>query len=96
MELTQNIKDKIDSYFQNHSDTEVKEAFEKIGLDFDDVEKEPDYDELNLCDALKKLHKEIKEYGEYLEHSTYNPYDRVQYFERILNKIIEKHWPYEL
>ncbi len=96
MELTQNIKDKINSYVQNHSKAEVKEAFEKIGLNFDDTEKEPDYDELNLHDALKKLHKEIKKYGEYLEQSTYRPYDKVQDFERTLNRIIKKHWPYEL
>jgi hypothetical protein len=96
MELAQNIKDKIESYIQNHSEAEVKKAFEQIGLSFDDTEKELDYDELTLCDALKKLHKEIKEYGEYLEQSSYHPYNRVQDFERILDKIIEKHWPYEL
>jgi len=96
MKLTQNIKDKIDSYIQNHSEAEVKEAFEKIGLNFDDAEKELDYDELNLHDALKKLHKEIRSYGKYLEESTYYPYDRVQDFGRILYKIMKKHWPYEL
>ena len=96
MELTQNIKDKIENYIQNHSEEEVKEAFEKIGLEFDDGEKEVDYEDLTLCDALKKLNEEIKEYGEYLEESTYHPYGRVQDFERTLNRIIEKHWPYEL
>ena len=96
MELTQNIKDKIGNYIQNHSDAEVKKAFEKIGLDFDDGEKGLDYEDLTLCDVLKKLHKEIKDYRLYLEESTYHPYGRIQDFETILNRIIEKHWPYEL
>lgn len=42
-------------------------------------------------ERLKELQKDIEEYGEYLEKSTYHPYDRVQGFARELRKILEEH-----
>lgn len=40
-------------------------------------------------DKLKALWYDINKYGEYLENSTYNPYDKVQEFARRLKHIIE-------
>lgn len=90
MELSQNIKDKIDNYIQNHSEVEIKEAFEKIGLDFNNIEKESDYDDLSNADALRKLHKEMTDYAKYLEECTYHPYAKIEHFANILNELIER------
>ena len=40
-------------------------------------------------DKLKALWYDINQYGEYLEKSTYNPYDKVQEFAKRLRHIIE-------
>lgn len=44
---------------------------------------------MKIIEELEQLQDEIQRYGEYLEHETYNPYDRVQEFARRLKKIIE-------
>lgn len=40
-------------------------------------------------DKLKALWYDINKYGEYLENSTYHPYDKVQEFAKRLKNIIE-------
>lgn len=94
MELSDNIKNKIVQYFETHSEEEVKEIFEKIGLKFE--EKKLSYENLSNKEAYEHLQKEIKEYAEYLKEYTYHPYDKIEYFANILNKLNNRMWPYEL
>ena len=43
---------------------------------------------MNKIEKLKALQYDIKEYAEYLENNTYNPYEKVQEFARRLRSII--------
>ena len=94
MELDNKNKEKIDKYFETHSKEEIKEAFQKLGLEFE--EKEKSYDDLSAQEAFQRLYKEMKDYVKYLETSTYNKYSKIEYFTSVLKKLIDKNWPYDL
>ena len=91
MKLDNKLKEKIDSYFESHSEEEVKEAFKKLGLEFE--EKEKSYEDLTTQEAFKKLLKEMQEYVNYLREETYHPYEKVEYFISVLDKLIDRIWP---
>ena len=91
MKLDNINKEKIDSYFESHSEEEVKEAFKKLGLEFEEQEKS--YEDLPTQEAFQKLLKEMKEYVNYLREETYHPYNQVEYFIYVLDKLIDRLWP---
>ena len=91
MKLDNKNKEIIDQYFEMHSEEEVKEAFKKLGLEFNGKEKS--YDDLTTQEAFQKLLKEMQEYVNYLREETYHPYEKVEYFISVLDKLIDRLWP---
>ena len=89
MKLSDNIKNKINQYFETHSEDEVKEAFKSIGLTLDEPKILTD-DDMSPINALKNLHKDIYNKGEYLRECTYSEYDHCFEFASRLNKIIKR------
>lgn len=89
MELTDNIKNKIDNFFENHSENEIKEAFKKIGLELDEPKELTD-DDLSVKEAFNKLYKDIYNKGMYLKDYTYSEYDHCFEFANRLMKLINR------
>ncbi len=88
MKLSEENKNKIDQYFENHSEEEVKLAFQKIGVEFE--EEKPKDDDLSIKDALNNLYNDIYSKGEYLYNYTYSEYEHCFEFARRLKKLINR------
>ena len=93
MKLNNKNKEIIDKYFETHSEEEVKKAFEKLGLQYE--EKIKSYDDLSNKEAFEKLYNEMTGYINYLKESTYHPFSKFEYYASILKKLIDRTWPYE-
>jgi hypothetical protein len=89
MKLSEETKNKIDQFFENHSEEEVKLAFQKLGLEFEE-EKPKDDDDLSIEDALNNLYNDIYSKGEYLHDYTYSEFDHCFEFARRLKKLINR------
>lgn len=89
MKLSEETKNKIDQYFENHSEEEVKSAFQKLGIEFEEDKPITD-DDLSIEDALNRLYNDIYSKGEYLRDSTYSEYDHCFEFARRLKKLINR------
>lgn len=86
--MNEELRNKINNYLENHSEEEVIEAFKKLGVELE--EKEISDDDLPCDEALKKLQKDIDDYGNYLYNETYHPFDEVKTFASRLKKIINR------